>query len=206
MLESLPRPLVQHARQLRNLCSSLQGAGKSTFSNLVLQHAHGRWLRINQDTLKTRKKCEAAAHRALKERQNVIIDRCNFDQQQRATWTQIAAQYEVTCCAVWLAISAKECARRARQRRHHEGGMTGPPAEKTSFQVSAQITRTRPLGLAALRNLPACLTVQCSARAQSCDYWFVKPVSFRVDLFKLCKRCGASQWAKLRRAAGYHKH
>lgn len=45
---------------------------------------------IAQDTLGNRRKCENAAVSALQAGREVVIDRCNFDREQRAVWINIA--------------------------------------------------------------------------------------------------------------------
>jgi aprataxin len=57
-------------------------AGKSTFANYLAQRSSRSWVRVNQDSIGrhgkpgTRKQCVAAAHRALVDGRNVLIDRC----------------------------------------------------------------------------------------------------------------------------------
>ena len=119
--------------------------------------------RVSIKTPSRRQKCESTARRALKEKRNVIIDRCNFDQQQRATWTRIAAEHGAACCALWLSVPAKECAKRARLRTDHEGGMTGAAGEKTAFQVSAQIERT-------LLACETCISLSNSRHHNTCQH------------------------------------
>jgi len=62
--------------------------GKSTFAKRFLK-ANPDFERVNQDELKTRKRCEAVAEAHLKEGKSVIVDRCNFDYQQRLTWIKL---------------------------------------------------------------------------------------------------------------------
>ena len=51
---------------------------------------------------------------------SIIIDRCNFDQQQRSTWVQIAHKAKLPIHVIHLAVSAKECIRRCQSRENHE--------------------------------------------------------------------------------------
>jgi predicted kinase len=121
------------------MLSVLQGAGKSTFSHALISSAVSPWERVNQDSLKNRQRCERAAIAALQRGKNVIIDRCNFDQKQRATWVSISAAAGAACCALWIDIPKSESAERAVQRRSHEGGVTGAKAEQISLRISAHI-------------------------------------------------------------------
>ena len=66
------------------------GSGKSTFAEALESRANGNWVRINQDTLGNRKKCEQATYQALSEAKHVIIDRTNVDKGQRGHWLRIA--------------------------------------------------------------------------------------------------------------------
>ncbi len=43
-------------------------------------------MRVNQDDLGSRVKCEVAARAALLSNRDVVVDRCNFDVAQRKTW------------------------------------------------------------------------------------------------------------------------
>ena len=72
------------------------GCGKSTFcgalndelarSNAIPGCPMPQPVRVSQDDLGGRKACEALSESALRAGHNIIIDRCNFDQQQRSTW------------------------------------------------------------------------------------------------------------------------
>ena len=68
------------------------GSGKSTLCLELERTTCGPLVRISQDDLGSRKACERLAQRSLKQRRSVIIDRCNFDAQQRSTWLTIARQ------------------------------------------------------------------------------------------------------------------
>jgi len=60
------------------------GSGKSTLAALLLPDFH----RISQDALGSRPKCLAAAEAAMQQGCCVVIDRCNFDAEQRSTWVR----------------------------------------------------------------------------------------------------------------------
>ncbi len=51
------------------------GAGKSFFSDALVEQSHGNWARVNQDTLGSRQACESAAIQFIKKGKHVIIDR-----------------------------------------------------------------------------------------------------------------------------------
>lgn len=75
------------------LLVGLPGSGKSTFARALEKAAPHRYVRINQDTLGSRKKCESAMKRALDNKDGdtlcPVIDRCNFDLSQRKHFTDI---------------------------------------------------------------------------------------------------------------------
>lgn len=98
------------------LCG-LPGSGKSTFSGMLLKALPG-WTRVNQvrvedshmhthtgtrsrgqaltrsqDELGTRQACEALAEEALGAGHHVLVDRCNFNAQQRKTWVALAQKW-----------------------------------------------------------------------------------------------------------------
>ena len=101
------------------------GCGKSFISaqlmNVTLEA--GRWLVVNQDTLGSRKACYARASRHLQDNRNrVVIDRCNFDRQQRQTWVQLAKNYGIGRADIWaieLHVPLEVCIERVNHRVNH---------------------------------------------------------------------------------------
>ena len=69
----------------------IPGSGKSTFVQELLTSSPPdvEWSRVSQDVLGTRKRCIRATQDALIEGRHVAIDRCNFDQEQRAHWLRL---------------------------------------------------------------------------------------------------------------------
>ena len=51
----------------------------------------GRFVRVCQDLLKSRPKCEKATREALAAGRSAVIDRTNLDTKQREAWVAIAA-------------------------------------------------------------------------------------------------------------------
>jgi predicted kinase len=119
------------------------GSGKSTLCANVKRSGNARWLRINQDELKRRKKCESTYLYALQNatHNGIFIDRQNFNAEQRSHWIRIAMPYDVECWALWLDLPAETVARRARERVSHEGGVVGSEAERLSAQFARDIQR-----------------------------------------------------------------
>ena len=85
----------------------IPGSGKSTFVQELLTSSPPdvEWSRVSQDVLGTRKRCIRAAQDALIEGRHVAIDRCNFDQEQRAHWLRLHPP-QGTRVAVFLDVPA----------------------------------------------------------------------------------------------------
>ncbi|KAG0734106.1 hypothetical protein G6F57_009693 [Rhizopus arrhizus] len=73
----------------------------------------------------SRKACEMHTKRFLDKGLNVVIDRCNFDQQQRKTWIDIAYKYNVPIDCIVLTTAEQECAERIQSRVDHPTGVEG---------------------------------------------------------------------------------
>jgi hypothetical protein len=117
----------------------LQGAGKSTFAKALVARASMPWERVNQDSLGSQERCEKAARIALLSGKSIVIDRCNFDVDQRATWLRIAAMARVPCIALWLQYPEALAAARAQNRLEHEGNVTGTKGQAISRKMSRLI-------------------------------------------------------------------
>ncbi|OMJ08186.1 Transcription factor [Smittium culicis] len=76
----------------------LPGSGKSVFSNRLT---------------------------ALFKGKNVIIDRCNFDEDQRKIWVKIAEETRCPVDALFFDISVKVCKERVTERKGHPTGVEG---------------------------------------------------------------------------------
>ena len=88
--------------QLILVLVGLPGSGKSYFASKLEKESFSQYVRVNQDSLGTRKKCETACRQALSKGKSVIIDRCNFDKQQREHWLKFGVQFGVPCeCIVF---------------------------------------------------------------------------------------------------------
>jgi predicted kinase len=105
-------------RQKIVLTVGIPGSGKSTFAER-LQEQSG-WVRVNQDELGTRRAVEVRMEAALKQGLSVIVDRTNFDYQQRNNWVKMAAQYRInTIFCVLFDIDAAVCKSRISVRKNH---------------------------------------------------------------------------------------
>lgn len=95
------------------------GSGKSTLAHKMVK-LNTNWVRVNQDDLKTRKACEVLARDSLKKGKSVIIDRCNFDIQQRNVWVKIASEFGVTDIrCVQFKVPIEVCKQRIVVREDH---------------------------------------------------------------------------------------
>ncbi|KAK1743225.1 bifunctional polynucleotide phosphatase/kinase [Skeletonema marinoi] len=94
----------------------LPGSGKSYFASKLEKESFSQYVRVNQDALGTRKKCETACRQALSRGKSVIIDRCNFDATQREHWLK----FGVPCECIVFNYDKELCIRRCKERRNHE--------------------------------------------------------------------------------------
>lgn len=114
-------PLAAHKPHLLVLVG-VPGSGKSTVAERLRKEAG--WAVVSQDVLGDRRACESATAKYLRQGRNVVVDRCNFDVRQRATWLQVG-------CAVCggpggfvpmtlrLATDLEECQQRTVSRTDH---------------------------------------------------------------------------------------
>ncbi|ORX42437.1 hypothetical protein DM01DRAFT_1341056 [Hesseltinella vesiculosa] len=61
---------------------------------------------------------------------NVVVDRCNFDVDQRKTWVQIAGDYGVPVDCIVFTAGARECAQRIMTRKDHPTGVQGSEGQE----------------------------------------------------------------------------
>ena len=93
-----PTLVVRDAPLLLVVLVGVPGSGKSTFAASLIEGAPTvarRFQRISQDVLGSRGRCLKAATRALRNGEHVLVDRCNFDEQQRAHWLRLTAQNQI---------------------------------------------------------------------------------------------------------------
>jgi predicted kinase len=137
--------LIELDEQLVIILVGIPGCGKSTFTSKVLKGSRNRkkscrrWVAFNQDVLKTRKRVESETNYHLKKSCNVIIDRCNFDRNQRATWITLAKKYnaKAVCVVFPLHDNVRLCAKRATLR----GNDGIHDADTDWFEVCQRISR-----------------------------------------------------------------
>lgn len=80
------------------LCG-LPGSGKSTYAKQLVGRLpmpyRNRWVVANQDALGTRVNVVRVARAALQTKRSVIIDRCNFNAEQRSHWIELAQEFNI---------------------------------------------------------------------------------------------------------------
>lgn len=75
---------------------------------------------MNQDSLGSRRECEDLTRTILDQNKIPIIDRCNFNPDQRQHWVDIANEADVPCHCIIFSYSTEVCIRRCQQRKNHE--------------------------------------------------------------------------------------
>ena len=95
------------------------GSGKSTVAQKLAELFPNKYMRINQDELKTRKRCLARAKAAMQEGKCPVIDRCNSSLEHRKPFRQLAAEqgYAIDCLV--LEVPRQECVSRCQARADH---------------------------------------------------------------------------------------
>lgn len=96
-----PTTFVPSATQEIVVLVGCPASGKSTFA----KHFVKQYAVVNQDQLKTLKKCEEVASEALQKGQSVLIDNTNRNKKTRQTWIAMAEQYQVPIRCVWFRVS-----------------------------------------------------------------------------------------------------
>lgn len=121
MVEPIPpTPQTTNFTPFMILLMGLPGSGKSTFSNLLMEAMPYKFARVNQDQLGSRQKCVKAANEALDENRCVILDRCNFDAAQRATWFDLCKKRKIAIHGIALQVPKQLCIQRCQGRGAHE--------------------------------------------------------------------------------------
>ncbi|BFZ59578.1 hypothetical protein YB2330_000592, partial [Saitoella coloradoensis] len=100
------------------------GSGKSTLATSIVRE-FPNYKRINQDELGDRRACESMVRKHLAEGASVIIDRCNFDRQQRRTWVELAGRFAVGVACIVMQTSFETCHSRIMARQDHPTGVVG---------------------------------------------------------------------------------
>ncbi|KAJ1636833.1 hypothetical protein T492DRAFT_358627 [Pavlovales sp. CCMP2436] len=113
------------------------GSGKSAFAKAATAASPRAWTVVSQDELGSREACVRAMADALQRRQHVMIDRCNFDADQRRTWVELS-QWSPLVSGSVIAISFKPsletCKARVLRRKGHPT-LSGPLSDKVVERI-----------------------------------------------------------------------
>ncbi len=94
----------------------IPGSGKSFVAEQLREKG---WVIVSQDELGNRKECEKQTASALQQGRSVIIDRTNFDKQQRSHWLRIAGNHRAAATALYLDVDIDTCKARVMSRSGH---------------------------------------------------------------------------------------
>ncbi|KAK9893555.1 P-loop containing nucleoside triphosphate hydrolase protein [Cystobasidium minutum MCA 4210] len=119
MPEVSDAPLKNHTLRVYVLCGVV-GSGKSTLAVQWEALYPDHYVRVNQDSLGDRRKCESLTRGSLEKGKSPIIDRQNFDANQRFHWVNIAHEMGVEVVALVFRTTKRTCADRLLLRRGHE--------------------------------------------------------------------------------------
>lgn len=146
------------------LCG-VQGSGKSTFCEKLLEGNSDRWVHLAQDTINggkagKREKVEEEAKKALLSNKSVVIDRMHLDETQRAYFVGVAKSVGVPAHAVALSPDKDVVLKRVRERENHPGGVEGEKGVK----IAARSKLEMPKYSEALAMISASSTVEGAAK------------------------------------------
>jgi predicted kinase len=92
----------------------LQGSGKSTYFK---DHFEATHVRINMDTLKTRKREDKLLAECIDSKKDFVVDNTNPTVEQRAKYIQLAKAAGYTVKSIYFDISVNECKKRNAERK-----------------------------------------------------------------------------------------
>ncbi|KAF9950905.1 hypothetical protein BGZ72_007495 [Mortierella alpina] len=119
------------------------GSGKTTFAKALIK-AFPEFVRINQDDLGDRAACEELTMSALQANnrtQSVVIDRCNFDQDQRKVWVNIAKQLNVQeIDVIIMDTEFYHCKKRILARTDHPTQVEGSSGVDVLYKFMEMLT------------------------------------------------------------------
>lgn len=127
------------------LCG-VQGSGKSTFCERLLEENANRWVHLAQDTINggksgKREKVEEAAKEALQKNRSVVIDRMNLDETQRSYFLEVTKSAGVPAHAVALLPEQDVVLKRVRERDNHPGGVEGEKGVKIAARSKLEMPK-----------------------------------------------------------------
>ena len=134
------------------LLCGVQGSGKSTFAEALVQErqgynhnddddddTQGSFVHLSQDILKQRDKVEAATREALKMGKSVIVDRMHLTRDQRESFIRIGVDARVPVHVVVFHPPANVISRRVLQRTNHPGNVQGEQGVQLALRSIPQL-------------------------------------------------------------------
>jgi bifunctional polynucleotide phosphatase/kinase len=101
----------------------LPASGKSHFTLNAIKHNYEH---INQDTLKTAKKCINVTESALKLNKSVIIDNTNLTKENRKVFIELANKYKIKCRCFIFTTPVEICKHNSYFRNYITNGEVSP--------------------------------------------------------------------------------
>lgn len=95
--------VLRRSTQQTALCR--QHASSHSLPSAVWQQISSVFWSCAQDVLGSRRACEDAVAAALAAGAEVVVDRCNFDEQQRSTWVALARRFRAAPVGLQLQVS-----------------------------------------------------------------------------------------------------
>ncbi|KAJ1653445.1 hypothetical protein IWQ61_006430 [Dispira simplex] len=118
----------------------LPGCGKTVFAKKLCE-LEKHYVRVNQDELGSRAMCESMAEKSLKEGKCLVIDRCNFDEDQRKIWVNLGEAHGCVVDALYFDVNPKSCKERVKVRSGHPTGVEGKFGVEVVSRFERIITR-----------------------------------------------------------------
>ena len=140
------------------------GSGKSTFASEMANESPKMWVRVNQDVLGTRLKCEQRCREAFGKGCHVVVDRTNYDAAQRGHFVRVAQELGVSAYSLWFDVNKDVCAKRVTKRSVHEGGVVGPAGAKVVGFSKRIVSPTTAEGFVGVSTVGPDKALHCSTR------------------------------------------
>lgn len=98
------------------------GSGKSYYVKNYIVGNNKNYVRINQDTLKTKQKCLKVAESEIRNNKSVVIDNTNPSKDDRKLFINLAKKYNISCRCIHF-ITSKNI---SNHNNHYRGGKIVP--------------------------------------------------------------------------------
>jgi len=102
LLNAPINPTIEFTQNELIILCGFPASGKSSVANILVQLGY---MRINQDTLKTKKKCLTLTQNYIQEGLSVVIDNLNYEVDVRKEYIDIANKYKYTIKSIVMSTS-----------------------------------------------------------------------------------------------------